>query len=884
MKQFVKFLFSPLFVAITMIFVFFAYHLYPFAENTLAWCDMTQQVIPLLLDFKDILTGNGNLFLNMQNAGGMNFWGVFLFFIASPFSFLVIFIEKQDMSLFMNILVLLKMMCCALTANIFFQKQFPNLHFLASAFLSVMYAFCGYSMLFYQNVVWLDIMALFPLLLLSFSSLISSRKITFYVIIFSSIIIINFYLSYMVVLFLILLMGLYLLFSTQNEKRKESIFFFALGSILSILITCPVWLPSLFQYFESARTGNLIQSLSSGNFLTSIYTNLPLLFCTAIIFSALPFLFFNKQKHAPKTNAVLILFLLTLVPIVIEPINKMWHTGSYQAFPMRYGYITIFLGLILTATVLENIQHEKTIKVRKRFVAVMITAILVFFSSFSLMLIFFLKKLAIYTKTLWGSSTSFFHLLLLFLLSFMCYFLAIYLFKYRLIPKSAFLMFLCLLTFGESFYNASIYIGSTANNVDQYRQAVDLSNNIHNDSFYRVKLQKKYFDVNLLGGLGYNCLNHYTSLTSEDYMFGMKKLGYSSYWMEVNSTGGTKFTDAFLCNQYKIKKTNEASSSERIVYQNQTYCITETEQSLPLGIKYPASSIPEQTILHSNRFDAQAFIFSSLFPTSPTPFKEVSASVSSNIELTHDGVFYQIKKIEKEYPASFYYYIPVKEQSTLYFDCFSELSNNLKEPINQSFRIIVNGKTVESSYPSQKNSGIVELGSFENEAVSVEIDVLKDTICRSFGVYQMTDHIVTEAIQSVDTVVFDVYGRKITGQCQGSGEEYLHLSVPYDKGFSAKINGERVQIQKVNDMFIALKLQSGENRIELFYTPPGLKIGLFISAFGFSLFLLIIYSIKKGNMIVPHWLRAIFFYCFIALFLLTIFGVYMLPVIVYFIV
>ena len=48
-------------------------------------------------------------------------------------------------------------------------------------------------------------------------------------------------------------------------------------------------------------------------------------------------------------------------------------------------------------------------------------------------------------------------------------------------------------------------------------------------------MDKKYFDVNMVGALGYNSLSHYASFTNESYMFTMKKLGYSSYWMEVNS-------------------------------------------------------------------------------------------------------------------------------------------------------------------------------------------------------------------------------------------------------------------------------------------------------------------------------------------------------------
>ena len=61
--------------------VFISYELFPFGNNTLSWCDMDQQVIPLLMDFKDILEGKSSFFLNLQIAGGMNIWGVFLFFL-----------------------------------------------------------------------------------------------------------------------------------------------------------------------------------------------------------------------------------------------------------------------------------------------------------------------------------------------------------------------------------------------------------------------------------------------------------------------------------------------------------------------------------------------------------------------------------------------------------------------------------------------------------------------------------------------------------------------------------------------------------------------------------------------------------------------------------
>ena len=40
----------------------------------------------------------------------------------------------------------------------------------------------------------------------------------------------------------------------------------------------------------------------------------------------------------------------------------MWHTGSYQAFPARYGYITVFLGLIIAADMLNDFNQKNTVE------------------------------------------------------------------------------------------------------------------------------------------------------------------------------------------------------------------------------------------------------------------------------------------------------------------------------------------------------------------------------------------------------------------------------------------------------------------------------------------------------------------------------------------
>ena len=82
-KKYYPLFLPPLLTLAVMLFVFKNYNMYPFGQGSIAWCDMNQQGIPLLMDFKDMLSGKDNLFFSMNNAGGMSFWGVFCFFLSN---------------------------------------------------------------------------------------------------------------------------------------------------------------------------------------------------------------------------------------------------------------------------------------------------------------------------------------------------------------------------------------------------------------------------------------------------------------------------------------------------------------------------------------------------------------------------------------------------------------------------------------------------------------------------------------------------------------------------------------------------------------------------------------------------------------------------------
>lgn len=64
--------------------VFWWTGLYPLGRNTLVWCDMRQQVMPLLMQLKDLLAGEVSPFYSLRAARGHESLGRALLFCLKP--------------------------------------------------------------------------------------------------------------------------------------------------------------------------------------------------------------------------------------------------------------------------------------------------------------------------------------------------------------------------------------------------------------------------------------------------------------------------------------------------------------------------------------------------------------------------------------------------------------------------------------------------------------------------------------------------------------------------------------------------------------------------------------------------------------------------------
>lgn len=92
------------------------------------------------------------------------------------------------------------------------------------------------------------------------------------------------------------------------------------------------------------------------------------------------------------------------------------------------------------------------------------------------------------------------------------------------------------------------------------------------------------------------------------------------------------------------------------------------------------------------------------------------------------------------------------------------------------------------------------------------------------------DECQKRAASSAHSFTYDSYG--FTAEISTDSDNLVFFSVPFEKGWSAKVNGIDTEIEAVDSGFMAVPVSAGNNTIEFFYETSGLKAGALVSLTG----------------------------------------------------
>ena len=356
MKKIFKYLVPSLVTLVLLAIVFWCNDLYPFGVNSIVQVDADYQFIPVLYRIYDFLHGNASVIYDDIGLGNSIYTSMIIQgSIFSPITWLVYFVKRSEIINFFNVLVIIKTCLLSLTSYIYIRNTYKVSNFYQILF-SVVYTFNGWILLNYFNIMWLDSVILFPLIVLFLDKLLFENKYMGYIITLSLSLIISYYISAFILIFIVFYSFIRLsLFKKDNYKKV--ILMLGISTLISLFISSFSVIPSVYQTILSSRLSN--------------NSNYPLFGCTinkiiyfignylAIILFFM--LMFKMSKDRKNVISFLILFILFFIGVIFEPINLALHFGSHWSFPYRYSFITNFILIMGSLYYIEkyDIKNKK---------------------------------------------------------------------------------------------------------------------------------------------------------------------------------------------------------------------------------------------------------------------------------------------------------------------------------------------------------------------------------------------------------------------------------------------------------------------------------------------------------------------------------------------
>lgn len=923
-QRFMLYLLSPVIAGTVLTLVFFLKNVYPFGYSNVIHTDMIHSYVPLYYHLWDCMHSGKNLFYDIYSAGGINMAGSVSFIsLLSPLNAVFFFIDRDIIPEFMSIFTAFKIILTALSSGIFFNYMFRK-NGIINVCLSLLYTFSGFVLIYQSNIMWLDMVFLFPFFALSLLRLISGRGNLAYIFMVFLCMNVNFYLMCMTLLFVILFVGTYVLFyGSRIENRRALILRLGLCTLAGMLLSMFSVLPGLIHMTGGVRAEsgrNIIEILYKLNFYS--HQKWGMLLTGSFLIAFMIFMYITRKKYLKEVLFSFTLVFFLGIQLIFENINAIWHFGEYYCFPMRYSYILVF---VMACAVGYFAQKYRSFPGTKpppsKFKAIVICGAFICLGAY--VLLYVMNRMSLKFNIIGETDLEILNIFMIMYVSMLIYY---YLIVYaKGVWGGRFFIFAGVLA--EIFAYSMIFIGlPTALKFDMNTSDVLIPvNNIravsekYGDSGIDEK-SKWVFSPNVNYGFiaKLPSLSNWTHMISRDKKEAHIDLGYSSHNTVLYENGGTAFSDALLGVKkvFSIRDTLDEGLYEEIDKVKDVY-VYRPVYELPFGVfmnRYSSGQQSEAAASEElyNPLDVQNDIYKRITGSAEEIISYSQPHISFvNLEKTENIKGNSYKRVDEETDSWIDVYVRITGSKALYFFFDYEKAQAFKASnryVNQNrngMELYVNGEklskeAVRCAYPATDNNGPVLLGSFEDEYVRISIKVMKDLefnnlvfgeldlnklgeLCGSLGQVEVCSNInvVNEGFLRPARIEFDFV---LPYDVSDYNNKSLFIPVSYDKGMKCFVNGNETAVEKSADNFIELPLMgiSGgdNNSVSLVFYPAGMSIGIKISIISLAVVIIhAVFSVVGKLKLRTVWLERICFGVFFGVYSLVILGVYLIPVV-----
>ncbi|MDD6224354.1 MAG: YfhO family protein, partial [bacterium] len=684
-----------------------------------------------------------------------------------------------------------------------------------------------------------------------------------------------------VIIFIFFCSLFYLLVYKKKVERKKGIVALAITTIITLLLSAFIVLPSYLQISISSRMGFSWQELLNSQ--TGPITDKGSMFMFGgIMWVGLLLLLKDFRKNKHFITWYIPTSLILLIPVIVEPINKIWHFGSYAFFPYRAGFIMMFLLIVGACYSLEQYSPKK-IKIKptvaKKITVVIttiITCILMIYLTYT-----YYNRFQLALETLTISIDHFLLWMLLFMtfLSFLGCFL-ISLIHRKLNTFS--LILISVLTITHITCTSFLYLGIDKEQkvlTSQYVDLQKLEKTYQKDDYYRVKNMIPEYITNSGMIMRYHTLDHFTSLTDKNNLETLKKLGYSSMWVKTNSKGGTLFTDSLLANKYILSKKEVTDPYYEYVDQYGDLLFYQLKETPSYGyfLNHNIGIMDQE-----NSFAIQNSIYQSITNSDQNLFTIEDNFILNNIKKTKEKKKDKYEIIDKDAYNYLESSLTITKRQRIYLEILNDLNNNTNLSIYRKFNIYINDKLFKQKALTENDNGVIDLGDYESEEVNIKIVLLDDVLLDNITLATMDKEKYEQFVTSEKTDLDIKYiGNKIKVDMESDQKQLLFLPIAYNDGYQATLNGKSVEIVKVFDNYIGIQVTAGENNITISFIPKGFIVSSIISLITLVGTILLIKKDWYTKIIEMKWLQNVAYLSYLGIYIILVILIYFLMTIAY---
>ncbi len=864
-----------------IVFIYVFKGIWPFGANRIDYFDNMQQVAPLYAHLWDWMHGKASLWFDWYTGFGTNVsMSISAFSMLSPFNLLLYLFPRTLILESISILTLVKMIFMAVAMYAYINKKYNSLSYNMKVAFSLMYTFCGYTVLYGSCFTpWMDIVALFPLLMLAYENMMQTGKKLFYIIMVAIVFIINYYLGAMSLVYIFLISGAYVLLMSKKEKIKEHAWNLGIGTVAGLGLSCFVLVPVMMQLSGSQRggSGQGIVSQYIGWIKSAIISDgqmaafqrwmmlYGMAFAAAVIIMGL-----KKFKEEKNTIRYMIsLLLISLLPIVVEGINLMWHFGSYNGYTLRNGYIVAFTLITVAAyfaqRMFEEVTADKKQLVKQLVIFVVAAAVYaviyniipsndIILAAFILFIAIFIAAFIFYNKKLKKDGIGFDFNTIIAIVA-----IEVFIGAYSLIgpPK---------------FYEYEPY---------QYGDYVQAANEVKDSLDIEESVTERIVNPDISLNANYplilrrSAMSSFTAALQSDTQSYSKKFGYSKYFLWLLDSGGTVFTNSLFHVTQAVNVNELDSQMYTAVRSDGDYTLYDANYKLPFAMSVN-KNITRQDF--SGNWEDLHNIF----------YKALTNDTQDIV----NGMSYT----KKESSVIREYNVRADGKQAVYINIVDVNNRNTDANASwliSSMHIYVNGEAVlvptlgdvkNTAYFTDYNNNLVYLGTFENENFTIRVEYDDPWYLKvsevSFAGLDM-DKMQSLVDKHADDYCETSYtSDSLTVKLNGSGVNNMALiPVVYSDNWNVKVNGKKVKAKSVCGLFTGVDIHAGENVIEMTFEPKGKKAGMLISLATLIMMIASALILKFTKLKVPALLKMCAAFIYLELYNIVIVAMFLIPVV-----